>query len=161
MKIASEVFENGGRIPPRFTADGENVSPPVLWSDVPDAVGSLALVMEDTDAPHVPRIHWLLYDIPPELKGLLQGPCGVAKCGSNDFCRLGYMGPGSHPGDPQHHYCFRLYAVELDSLGLPVGATHADVEAALAGHVLDEAELIGTYGRTTEPAGAGGVRGRP
>ncbi len=103
--------------------------------------------MEDTDAADGPRTHWLVYDIPAELKGLLQGPCGLCKLGRNDFQGAGYVGPQPHPADPQHRYSFRLYALDADSLGIPAGVTRAGFQTALAGHVLATAQLTGVYGQ--------------
>jgi Raf kinase inhibitor-like YbhB/YbcL family protein len=118
-----------------------------LWNDIPDAVGSYLLLLEDADGPHGPVTHWLLYDIPGDLKGLPQGPCGVCKAGRNDFGTLQYEGPRGRPGDPRHHDTFRTYALDVESLGLPVGASRAAVQAAIAGHVLDEAQLAATCAR--------------
>ncbi|MEW6252260.1 MAG: YbhB/YbcL family Raf kinase inhibitor-like protein [Planctomycetota bacterium] len=150
LKLVSEGFENGGRIPPRYTREGENTSPPFYWEEAPEDAGSLVLIMEDADARQGPVTHWIVYDIPAELKGLPQGPCGLCKIGRNDFAGVCYAGPDPYPGDPQHRYCFRLYAIDAEELGLPHGATRAQLDAALSGRVLDEAELIGLYGRTME-----------
>jgi Raf kinase inhibitor-like YbhB/YbcL family protein len=148
VTLLSDAVAPDGELPRRFAWDGENVSPPLRWNDVPDATQSLALVMEDLDAGAA--THWLMYDLPPDLHGLLQGPSGVGKVGRNDFAEREYRGPCPPPG-ASHRYCIRLYALRCASLGLPAGASRAELERALRDQVLADAQMTLRYGRPTGP----------
>jgi Raf kinase inhibitor-like YbhB/YbcL family protein len=151
MKLTSPAFEDGGFIPTRHTCDGEDVSPALEWTGVPEGAKSLALICDDPDAPAGTWVHWVIYDIPPSLAGLPEAipPTEVtaegAKQGKNDFRRTGYGGPCPPPGSP-HRYFFKLYALDTEP-GLPAGATKADLLRVMEGHVLAEAQLAGRYGR--------------
>jgi Raf kinase inhibitor-like YbhB/YbcL family protein len=147
MKLVSPAFVDGQPIPPRYTCDGENVSPELHWSDVPDAAGTLALSCQDPDAPRGTFTHWVLWNLDPDKGELLTGevPAG-ARQGRNDFGHLGYDGPCPPPGHGTHHYRFLLYAV-MAEISLPDGATIADLSSAISGSVLAEAHLVGTYRR--------------
>ncbi len=152
FELTSNAFENGGQIPARYTCEGADISPPLHWSHVPDGARSLVLIVDDPDAPDPgnPRmtwVHWVLYDIPPDVGGLEEGQTpaslpGNTKSGLNDWQREAYGGPCPPIG--RHRYFFKLYALdkELGDLGAP---TKKDVERAMSGHVLAEAVLIGTY----------------
>jgi Raf kinase inhibitor-like YbhB/YbcL family protein len=148
FKLASSAFAEGGAIPPRYTCEGHDVSPPLAWSGVPPGTRSLALIVDDPDAPDpvAPRmtwVHWVMYDIPPAAGQLAEGaaaPAG-AKEGPNDWGRTGWGGPCPPIG--RHRYFFKLYALDT-VLGL-VGAEKAQLDAAMRGHVVAEAKLIGTY----------------
>lgn len=151
IKLTSPSFDHGDSIPVKYTCEGEDVSPPLLWSDVPDGTRSLALVCDDPDAPSGTWVHWVMYDIPPKFSELSEGvpttevtPRG-AKQGMNDFKRLGYGGPCPPRGDA-HRYFFRIYALDI-APGLPAGATRADLQRAIEGHVLEQGELVGLYER--------------
>ncbi len=152
LRIVSPAFENGGDVPAVHTCEGKDVSPPLGWSGVPASARSLALVVDDPDAPDpaAPRttwVHWVLYDLPPTAPGLPEGvaraalPAG-AREGTNDWRRTGYGGPCPPVG--RHRYFFKLYALDvaLGDLGAP---TKAMLEKAMAGHVVEKAELVGTY----------------
>jgi hypothetical protein len=150
MQLSSTAFEPHGEIPERHTCEGDDVAPALAWSALPAGTQSLALVVDDPDAPDpaAPQrtwVHWVLYDIPPEATGLAEGarslPSGT-RDGVNDWKRSGYGGPCPPIG--RHRYFFKLYA--LDSL-LPdlQPPTKAVLEAAMRGHVLAQAELVGTY----------------
>ena len=152
MTIRSTAFEHDGEIPSLYTCEGKDRSPPLAWSGVPPGTRSLALVVDDPDAPDpaAPRmtwVHWVLYDLPPTARGLPQAvaastlPAGT-KQGTNDWKRTGYGGPCPPIG--RHRYFFKLYALDvvLPDLGTPAKAR---VEAAMNGHVIANAELIGTY----------------
>lgn len=149
LQIGSPAFEDGGEIPARYTCDGADVSPPLEWRGVPEGTASLALVVDDPDAPD-PRapqrtwVHWVVYDLPPTLGGLPEGASGddVGRVGVNDWKRAGWGGPC--PSIGRHRYVFKLYALDttLDELERP---TKARLEQAMSGHVLDQAELVGTY----------------
>ena len=154
MNLASSAFPPGGSIPPRVTCDGANVSPPLEWSGVPAQAKSLALVVTDPDAPDpkAPKmtwVHWILYDLPAESKGLREAvpskglPAGSFE-GSNDWGKTGYGGPCPPIG--RHRYVFTLYALDAVLPDLR-GPSRAALEKAIDGHVLQKAELIGTYQR--------------
>lgn len=151
FSLQSSAFQNGGTIPRQYTCDGADQSPPLSWSDQPAGTRSLALVVEDPDAPRGTFVHWVLYNLPPEPPELAAGvphqavlPNG-ARQGRNDFRRVGYGGP-CPPRGPAHRYVFRLYALDAP-LELTPGATASELRTALQGHGLGEAELIGRYGR--------------
>lgn len=150
MKITSTAFVNGGEIPRRHTCEGEDTAPPLAWSDIPANAQSLALIVDDPDAPDptAPKItwvHWVLYDIAPVARGISEGakplPEGTRE-GLNDWRRTGYGGPCPPIG--RHRYFFKLFALDarLAALRRP---TKADLEQAMRGHVLASAELMGTY----------------
>ena len=156
MTIRSNAFTDGGEIPTRFTCEGEDVSPELSWSGVPAGTRSLALVVDDPDAPDpaAPKttwVHWVLYDIPASALGLAEAvsdddlPAGT-RSGVNDWKRTGYGGPCPPIG--RHRYFHKLYALDttLPDLGEPIKAR---LEAAMEGHVLARATLMGTY-RTRE-----------
>ncbi|MGD2152646.1 MAG: YbhB/YbcL family Raf kinase inhibitor-like protein [Gemmatimonadales bacterium] len=151
IEVTSTAFEDGGFIPVRHTCQGEDVSPPLGWANVPAEAKSLALICDDPDAPRGTWVHWVIYDIPPGFTGLAEAipphevtPDG-AKQGLNDFNRLGYGGPCPPPGGP-HRYFFKLYALDIEP-GLPAGATKADLLRVIKGHVLAEGQLVGKYER--------------
>jgi Raf kinase inhibitor-like YbhB/YbcL family protein len=150
MKLTSPAFAANEEIPRTYTCEGADIAPPLAWSDVPDGTASLALIVDDPDAPDpaAPRmtwVHWVVLDIPPLAKGLPEGakplPAG-ARHGVNDWQRPGYGGPCPPVG--HHRYFFKLYALDtmLPALQRP---TKAQLEAAMRGHVLAHCELIGRY----------------
>jgi Raf kinase inhibitor-like YbhB/YbcL family protein len=151
FEIATSAFSSGGTIPPEFTCDGADHSPALSWRGFPARTQSFALIADDPDAPAGTWVHWVIYDLPADLHELPQGvpkqgnlPNG-AKQGSNDFRKTGYGGPCPPPGKP-HRYFFKLYALD-SKLGLKSGASKAELERAMKGHVLAQTELIGRYGR--------------
>lgn len=149
MKLASTAFVHGGDIPPRHTCEGDDVAPALSWAELPADAQSLALIVDDPDAPDpaAPQrtwVHWVAVDLPPTSAGLPEGgalPAG-ARDGLNDWKRAGYGGPCPPIG--RHRYFFKLYALDtmLPSLTRP---TKAALEQAMDGHVLAKAELVGTY----------------
>lgn len=150
MELTSPSFSPGSEIPIRHTHDGDDLAPPLRWTGVPDRAASLVLIVDDPDAPDPaapqrPWVHWLLFDIPPAAAGLPEGgqplPAGTHE-GLNDWNRQGYGGPCPPAG--RHRYCFKLYALDK---GLPLicSPTRSSVEQAMQGHVLAQAECIGTY----------------
>jgi len=153
VKLQSSSFPDGGAIPRRFTCDGADISPSLQWPAPPAGTKSLAIVMDDPDAP-VDFTHWLAYNIPPDSHGLEEGASAQASMtkgsdqGINDFRRLGYGGPCPPPGKP-HHYVFRLYALDI-RLNLPSGATKRQLESAMERHIVAEHQIIGIYRRTGE-----------
>lgn len=149
MQITSSAFNDGGEIPAKYTCEGKDLSPPVTFSDVPEDAKSLVLIVDDPDAPDpaAPKrtwVHWVLLDIPPNTVGLPESvstlPSG-AKGGMNDWKRTGYGGPCPPIG--RHRYFFKLYA--LDTTLELTSPTKTAVLSAMEGHVLAEAQMIGTY----------------
>jgi hypothetical protein len=151
LVLESAAFPAGGTIPKKFTCDGADVSPALKWSAPPAGTESLVLIADDPDAPVGTWVHWVLYDLPAQTRALPEGVpqeaelSGGGRQGSNDFRRLGYGGPCPPPGKP-HRYFFKLYALKA-RLNLKAGATKKDVEQAMKGSVLAQAELMGHYGR--------------
>ena len=144
MRLFSPAWNEGDMIPPKYTCDGENVSPPLEWSDVPPAARTLALIADDPDAPRGLFLHWLLWNVDAREKGLTEGSSGGAREGRNGFGKVGYGGPC--PPGGTHRYYFRLFALDAE-LDAPAGATRERVEQAMQGHVLDTAEFMGRYQR--------------
>jgi hypothetical protein len=152
FSLTSAAFSAGGAIPKRYTCEGDDVSPPIAWSGPPAGTRSLVLIVDDPDAPDpaAPKltwVHWVLYDIPASAGGLAEAvkPSGLppgTREGVNDWKRTGYGGPCPPIG--RHRYFHKLYALDtvLGDLGRP---TKAKLEAAIRGHVLAQAELVGTY----------------
>jgi Raf kinase inhibitor-like YbhB/YbcL family protein len=151
LELSTPAFAPGGDIPVEHTCDGADVSPALQWTVPPDGTVSLALVVDDPDAPGRTWVHWVLYNIPPAQRELPEHveakdtlPSG-ARHGTNDFGRVGYGGPCPPPG-PAHRYFFRLYALDT-ALELRHGAKRRALDAAMKGHVLASAELVGRYQR--------------
>ena len=151
LQITSTAFSAGETIPRKFTCDGPDVSPKLTWNEPPAKTQSFALIMDDPDAPVGTWVHWVLFDLPADAKELSEGIAkqeqlsNGARQGRNDFGKIGYGGPCPPPGKP-HRYFYKLYALD-SKLNLKAGATKADVERAMKGHVLAQAELMGRYGR--------------
>ena len=149
--LTSAAFADGEPIPAKYTCDGNDVSPPLQWTNAPANTKSFALIADDPDAPVGTWVHWVLYDLPadssalPENVAKTQNLTGNAKQGVNDFRRLGYGGPCPPPGKP-HRYFFKLYALDT-MLDLKPGVTKKDLLKAMEGHVLAEGQLMGTYQR--------------
>jgi Raf kinase inhibitor-like YbhB/YbcL family protein len=150
LQITSSAFADGSPVPSQYTCDGQDKSPPLNWDAPPAGCKSLALICDDPDAPGKTWVHWVCYDIPPQVKGIAEGCSksdtipGGGKQGMTDFGSLGYGGPC--PPSGVHRYLFKLYA--LDSmLNLPAGKTKKQVEAAMQGHILTRGQLVGTYTR--------------
>ncbi len=147
LTLVCPSFAHGDAIAARHTCDGANVSPELRWSGVSNNAQSFVLIVEDPDAPSGTFTHWVLFDIPGALRGLHEGAAGVGVSGRNDFRTIGYRGPCPPPGHGQHRYYFRLYALDVPSLKLPLRATHQDAEIAMQFHILEQAELMGVYER--------------
>jgi Raf kinase inhibitor-like YbhB/YbcL family protein len=149
LALRSSAFAEGAAIPERFTCEGDDVSPPLEWDAPPEGTKSLALVVDDPDAPDpaAPKrtwVHWVVYDLPPSARGLAAGgalPDG-ARRGKSDFGQGRYRGPCPPIG--RHRYFFKLYALDTE-LGDRGSLTKAELEKAIEGHVRARAELVGTY----------------
>lgn len=153
MHLTSPAFAPDAWIPTHFTCDGADASPPLAWSDPPDGLRSFVLVCTDPDAPGGVWYHWAIYDIPPNVRALHEhwSPTRPAPPQAvNDFRRSGYGGPCPPRGAAPHRYQFRLYALNVERLGLGPHPHCRDVEAAARKHAVATAELIGLYGREAE-----------
>ena len=153
FSLTSMAFKDGAAIPTKHTCDGADLSPPLAWGDAPPGTKTFALVADDPDAPAGTWVHWVLYNLPATISELPENVAKVesldlpgARQGRNDFRRPGYGGPCPPPG-PAHRYFFKLYALDAP-LKLKAGAQKKDVEAAMEGHVLATAQLMGTYARS-------------
>jgi Raf kinase inhibitor-like YbhB/YbcL family protein len=153
FKVVSPDFANNRPIPVRYTSDGENISPHLQWSGVPRGTQTLALIMRDPDAPSGDFIHWVVYNLPPDLEWL---PAGLPKIevlreldgarqGVNDERRFGYAGPAP-PGGETHSFHLQLFALDAP-LDLQGRVTAADLEEAMRAHIIARAEVVGTYRR--------------
>ncbi len=150
IKITSPAFEDGGLIPPQYTCDGEDISPPLQWDAVPEGTKSIALICDDPDAPIGTFVHWVLLNLPADTKELAEGiPRGTtlpngAQQGTSDFGRIGYGGPC--PPSGTHRYFFRIYALDTQ-LDLAPGARKPELLKAIQGHILAQGQLMGKYKR--------------
>jgi hypothetical protein len=150
MKIESSAFAPGQPIPQKYTCEGTDVSPAFRWSGAPAGTKTFALIADDPDAPARTWVHWVLFNLPaatqllPEAVPKTESAAGGVQ-GRNDFGKIGYGGPCPPPGHP-HRYFFKLYALDSELL-LTSSATKKDVDGAMQGHVLAQAELMGTYQR--------------
>ncbi len=144
MRISSPAFKHEGKIPAKYTCDGDDVSPPLRFAEVPAEAKSLALVMDDPDCPTGTFDHWVVWNIGPETRSVEEGkePDGVQ--GMTDFRRKGYGGPCPPRGE--HRYFFKLYALDAE-LDIAEGSSKDDLEKAIEGHVVDQATLMGKYKR--------------
>lgn len=145
MKITSPAFQSNGMIPLKYTCDGENLNPPLAFSEIPRGAKSLVLVSDDPDAPAGTWVHWIVYNISPETKELKENnlPAGAGQ-GITSFGKIGYGGPC--PPSGTHRYFFKLYALDT-VLQFAASPNKADLEEAMSNHILAYAELIGQYSR--------------
>jgi Raf kinase inhibitor-like YbhB/YbcL family protein len=158
IKLRSPVFASGENIPKRYTGEGDDISPPLQWSETPAGTKQFALICVDPDAPtDDPWVHWLLYGIPPDVTGLPEGlpavpvlnePPGAAQ-GKNSWSAdrtIGYRGPMPPPGHGVHHYYFTIYALDK-VFDLQPELGKRTLMSVMNGHILDQGELMGTYER--------------
>jgi Raf kinase inhibitor-like YbhB/YbcL family protein len=152
LELKCDNFKDGGDIPAKYTYIGQNISPALKWSDVPEGTKSFALIVDDPDAPLATWIHWVIFDIPGTAKGL---PEGIGKeitlkdgtkQGLNSFRQTNYDGPAPPPG-PAHRYVFTLYAVDKTLDDVPAMSNKGEVLRAIQGHILAEARIIAKFGR--------------
>lgn len=150
LELKSSAFKNGETIPDKYTCQGEDISPPLEWSDMPDKTESFALICDDPDAPMGTWDHWLLYNIPGNKTSLKENiepekKSGQMSQGLNSWDKIGWGGPCPPPG-PAHRYFFRLYALD-EALGLQPGLTKNELQEMIGEHILEQGELMGKYQR--------------
>ena len=151
IEVTSTGFQPGKTIPKQHTGDGADKSPPLRWSEPPKETQSLALICDDPDAPRATWVHWVLFNLPAQTRELEESVPTTAtlgtgaKQGKNDFGNIGYGGPAPPKGKP-HRYFFKLYALDV-VLDLQPGATKAQLDDAMKGHILAEGQLMGNYQR--------------
>ena len=150
FKLTSPAFEEEGMIPKKYTCDAEDISPPLTWESVPEGTKSLAIICDDPDAPVGTWVHWVLFNLPPDTKKLIEEVSTTetlengAKQGTNDFGNIGYGGPC--PPGGTHRYFFKLYAMDI-MLNLEAGIKKTDLLNAMEGHIIFETQLMGKYTR--------------
>jgi Raf kinase inhibitor-like YbhB/YbcL family protein len=150
IQVRSAAFEDAGMIPQEYTCDGENISPPLSWESVPAGSRSIALIVDDPDAPSGTFVHWVLYDLPADARELPENlPAeetlsNGARQGANDFGEIGYGGPC--PPSGTHRYFFKIYALDAET-GLSPGQTKAQLLRAMEGHILAQGQIVGKYHR--------------
>ena len=145
FRLTSPTFADGADIPARHTCDGDDVSPHLTWSDTPEGTRSLALVMDDPDAPRGLFTHWIVYDVPADVTELGESST-LGTQGRNSFGRSGYGGPCPPSGDEPHRYRFTLYALDVPAIALETG-TREELEAKIDTHVIGTVRLVGRYQR--------------
>ena len=151
LSISSSAFNEGDRIPDKYTCEGEDISPQLSWSDTPEGTKSFTLICDDPDAPMGTWDHWLIYNIPADSEGLSEAVptdeslTDGSKQGLNSWEKKSYGGPCPPPGDP-HRYFFKLYALDT-MLTLTGDADKSTLENAMQEHILAEAKLMGTFSR--------------
>ena len=152
LELRSAVFANGQVIPTKYTCEGQDISPPLKWSNAPEGTQSFALIVEDPDAPAGTFDHWTLFNIPAATTELAEGMPTSAlldhemKQGINGFNRIGYGGPCPPRKDASHRYFFHLYALDI-TLATQEGASKKELKREMEGHVLAKGTLLGTYAR--------------
>ena len=150
MNLFSSAFNEGGMIPQKYTCDDADISPPLSWQNIPEGTKSLALICDDPDAPIGIWVHWVLFNMPPELNQLPENVPAERKLsngtrqGINDFRKIGYGGPC--PPGGTHRYFFKLYALNK-IIDFPSDPSKSDLEKAMSGHILSQCQLMGKYKR--------------
>ena len=145
MKISSSQFSHQGTIPKKYTGEGEDISPPLDFADIPPNAKTLVLIVDDPDAPMGTFDHWIAWNIPAN-QTRLEENSSVPKQGTNHFKKQSYGGPMPPNGHGPHRYFFKLYALDTE-LNLPEGSTKEQLEEAMQPHILDQAQTMGTYER--------------
>jgi Raf kinase inhibitor-like YbhB/YbcL family protein len=145
MQVESSAFKHGQTIPKKYTCEGENISPPLIFKDLPEDVKTLALIVDDPDAPNGTFDHWITWNLPGNIKGLEENAT-VLLGGKNSYNDLKYHGPCPPPGKA-HRYFFKLYALDTE-LDLKAGISKLELEKAMKGHIIGKAEFIGMYQRS-------------
>jgi Raf kinase inhibitor-like YbhB/YbcL family protein len=144
MKITSSAFQEGASIPSKFSCDGANTSPPLQIAEVPSGAKSLALIVDDPDAPSGLFTHWTVWNISAQINAIAEGSAPKGVQGTNDFGKSGYGGPC--PPSGTHRYYFKIFALDRE-LDLPFGAKRGQLDEAMKGHIVAQGELMGRYSR--------------
>ena len=148
MKLSSKAFSEGEMIPSKYSFETDNISPPLEWESIPPNAKSLALIVDDPDAPMLRWVHWIVYNIPVTQTGLKEGISpeenigNEIKQGSNSWRKIGYGGPSPPWGT--HRYVFKLYALDT-KFDIPAGINKSELIKSMKGHIIEETELIGLY----------------
>ena len=148
IKLVSRAFTEGQTIPRQYTCNGINISPPLEWTGLPKSAKTIAIIADDPDAPAGTWVHWVIFNLPADTLGMVENVpatedvAGGGLQGKNDFQKIGYGGPC--PPSGTHRYFFKIYAVDGE-LPLKAGATKSEVEKASEGHIVGQAQLMGTY----------------
>jgi Raf kinase inhibitor-like YbhB/YbcL family protein len=151
FKLTSSAFATGAEIPEKYSCKGEDLSPALAWSGAPQKTAAWAIIMDDPDAPAGTWVHWVMWNLPASARSLAEGVArreqsdDGASQGSNSYSKVGYYGPCPPPGQT-HRYFFRLYALD-QKLDLAPGASRSQLDAAMKGHVLAQAEYMGKFHR--------------
>lgn len=151
MKLSSPAFKHGEPIPKKYTCDGENMNPPLVISDVPEGTQSLVLIVDDPDAPGKTWVHWVIYNINPEIREIPENAVKAAlgDNGKNDFGKIGYGGPCPPPPTGSHTYKFKLYALDIKiTKKFAIPPSKQQIESDIKGNLLATAELDGEYQRS-------------
>ena len=155
IKIKSSVFHEGSFIPSKYSCEGENISPQLHWNEVSKEVKSYAIILDDPDAPGGDFVHWVIFNIPGNMKELHENVTpsrnipDEVMLGTNSFGRIGYGGPCPPPGKA-HHYYFRIYALDTILHHIESGSTKEQLIKAMEGHIIAKGELMGMYKRTEQ-----------
>ncbi len=149
MKLVIAAFPEGATVPAIHTCEGADLSPAIEWTGAPEGAKSFALIVDDPDAPGGVWNHWLLFNIPAGVHAIAQGykPGKLGESGSNDFGKTGYNGPCPPRGGGVHRYYFKVFALDVAKLDLKEGASRAQLERSMHGHVVGQAEYVGRFGR--------------
>jgi len=142
MEIVSTAFENGNSMPVKYAKKGDNIPPPLKFENVPENTKSLALIVDDPGGPLITFVHWVVWNIPPNIAEISKGANITYPQGKNSFRKQGYLGPC--PPHGKHNYFFKLYALDV-MLDLNQGATKKKIVKAMSGHIIAEAQLMGTF----------------
>jgi Raf kinase inhibitor-like YbhB/YbcL family protein len=149
IEIKSSAFSEGSTIPKKYSCDGENISPQLSWSNIPAETKSIAVIFDDPDAPSGVFVHWVIFNIDPTTSQLPESlpqkntPAGLGSQGKNSFGKMGYAGP-CPPRGAKHHYFFRIFALDT-MLNLSGGASRAELDKAMTGHILARGQLMGIF----------------
>lgn len=150
FRVTSNAFKEGEALPRQYTCDGVNISPPLEWTDTPKTAKAIAIIADDPDAPAGTFVHWVLYNLPADTIGMVENLPATESLraggfqGKNDFGKIGYGGPC--PPSGTHRYFFKVYALDTE-LPLKAGATKTELEKAMEGHIISQAQLMGVYSR--------------
>jgi len=144
VRVTSSAFRQAGNIPSKFTCDGDNKNPPLQIAEIPSGAKSLALVVDDPDAPGGLFTHWLVWNISAKADAIAEANAPTGVQGTNDFGKSGYGGPC--PPSGMHRYSFKIFALDRE-LDLPSGSKRSQLDAAMKGHIVGQGELIGRYSR--------------